>query len=79
MKRMLAVSLRFHKCLYMRGVHKGHLANLVHENRRFVHQPIPAMNPAAVAGIGPFIGPFWPDSHQTEGGRAHVGCRSEVA
>ena len=45
-------------------------------------QLIPAMNPAitpaAVAGIGPFFGPFWPDSHQTEGGRAHIGCRSEV-
>jgi hypothetical protein len=34
-----------------------------------------AMYPATVAGIGPFR----PDSHQTEDGRAHIGCRSEVA
>jgi len=35
-------------------------------------QAIPAMNPATVAGIGPLLGPFWPDSHQTEDDRAHI-------
>ena len=82
MKRMSTVPMRFCKCPYLRGNHEGHLANTVHETRRFVHekavidncffQLIPAMNPATVAGIGPLLGPFWPDSHQTEDGRAHI-------
>ena len=54
----------------------AHFENAILENC-FV-QLVPAMNPAIVAGIGPFFGPFWPDSHQPEDGRAHIGCRSEV-
>ena len=40
-------------------------------------QLIPAIIPATVTGIGPFFGPSWPDSHQAEDGRAHIGPRFE--
>lgn len=54
----------------------AHFENAILEN--CFEQLVPAMNPATVAGIGPLLGPLWPDSHQTKDGRAHIGCRSEV-
>ena len=41
MKRMLAVSMRFCNCSYLRGNYKGHLVNPVHETRRCVHEKAP--------------------------------------